>query len=503
MRRGLSAGFLRHRFRYVALGVGAACLVVGLVSRQHANGSDASGSETKATTTFTLNADGSLKQQASGASLPAPAVEKAAAGEVQSASGAEKAGQGQVADAGSANDATEFNAISEEDLQVPKDDSVGSPVADNGPDWQTYTVAKGDTFSGILDNWSVSYSTVLALLKAAPSQKLLTSLRPGDEMEYQQDSDGNLLALRIPDGRAKNYLFTREKDGGYKFESIKKPVIHYREYYAGTVHGTLVESAKKAGLSRGLTAEFIKIMGDRVDFRRQTRQGDTFAILIDREWLNGKPLDQEKVLVAEYKGKRTHVTAILAKDGDYYTPNGKGIARAFMRYPFHRHYRISSSFNWHRRNPVTHRIEPHLGTDFAMPRGSRVLAPADGVVVKTGHQRYAGNYIVIQHGRRYQTRYFHLSHILVHRGEKVKMGEKIALSGNTGRSTGPHLHYEIRIFNKPVNAMRVKLPRHTGLSGKQLARFKSHSKTLLAQLDQNVGVMLASNDHGHNVVRVR
>jgi len=496
MRRGFSAGILRHRFRYVALGVAAVCLVVGLTSRQHANGGDK-----KATTTIALNADGTLKQEAAGAVLPAPAVEKAAAKKSEPESAANK--QSQVANAASANDATEFNAISEEDLQVPKDNGATGPVADNGPDWQTYTVTKGDTFSGILDNWSVSYSTVLALLKAAPTRKLLTSLRPGDEMEYQQDGDGNLLALRIPEGRAKNYLFTREKDGTYKFESIKKPVIHYREYYAGTVHGTLVQSAKKAGLSRGLTAEFIKIMGDRVDFRRQTRQGDTFALLIDREWLNGKPLDQEKVLVAEYKGKRTHVTAVLAKDGDYYTPKGKGIARAFMRYPFHRHYRISSSFNWHRRNPITHRIEPHLGTDFAMPRGSKVLAPADGVVVKTGHQRYAGNYIVIQHGRRYQTRYFHLSHILVHRGEKVKMGEKIALSGNTGRSTGPHLHYEIRIFNKPVNAMRVKLPRHTGLSGKQLARFKSHSKMLLAQLDQNVGVMLASNDHGHNVVRVR
>ena len=487
MRRGFSVGFLRHRYRFVALGVAALCLVIGLISHEN--------KASQATQTLSLSAESGSSQAASSqtASLQKNPVTPSSQSPQPNAPAA----------TGSGNDATEFNAISEDDLKVPADQNAANPVADSGPDWQTYTVAKGDSFSGILSGWSVPYTTVLSLLKAAPSKNMLVSLRPGDEMEYQQDGDGKLLALRIPDGRARNYLFTREKDGAFKFEEIKKPVIHYREYYAGTVHGTFVDSAKKAGLSRGLIAEYVKLIGDRIDFRRQTRQGDTFALLIDREWLNGKPLDQEKVLVAEYNGKRAQVTAVRARDGDYYTPAGKGIARAFMRYPFHRHYRMSSSFNLHRVNPVTHRVEPHLGTDFAMPPGSPVLAPAEGRVVKTGFQRYAGNYVIIQHGRKFQTRYFHLSHILVHRGEKVKMGEKIALSGNTGRTTGPHLHYEVRVFGRAVNSMHVKLPRHNSLSGRQLVRFKKHTKTLLANLDQNVGVMLASNDHGHNVVRVR
>ena len=476
MRQGFITGFLRHRYRVAAVAGAATLLVVGLVLNDNGPAS--------ANKQVTLKISTSASPQQSKASASTKANPPVAT--VGGTDG---------------NSATEFNAISEDDLQVPQTGDSTGVSDDNGPDWQTYTVNRGDSFSSILSGWSVPYTTVLALLKAAPSKSLLTNLQPGDEMEYQQDGDGKLLSLRIPDGRAKNYLFTRKSGGNFAFEEIKKPVIHYREYYAGTLHGTLAESAKKAGLPSGVAAEFIKLMGDRIDFRRQARPGDTFALLIDREWLNGKPLDQEKILVAEYNGKKVQLTAIRAKNGNYYTPKGKGLALAFMRHPFYRHYRISSPFNLRRVNPVTHRVEPHLGTDFAMPTGSAVRAPADGVVVKTGFQRYAGNYVVIQHSRKFQTRYFHLSHILVHRGEKVKMGEEVALSGNTGRTTGPHLHYEVRVYGKAVNAMHVHLPTHNHLSGKQLAHFESHSKTLLAQLSKNVGVMLASNDHGHSIVR--
>ena len=130
----------------------------------------------------------------------------------------------------------------------------------------------------------------------------------------------------------------------------------------------------------------------------------------------------------------------------------------FSRYPIAGQIRITSQFNPHRRHPVTGKVRPHNGTDFGVPVGTPVYAPADGVVERCTYQSAAGYYIVIKHQGAYSTVYMHLSKILVKPGQTVKANQRIALSGNTGRSTGPHLHYELRINNVPVNAMKVTLP---------------------------------------------
>ena len=124
-----------------------------------------------------------------------------------------------------------------------------------------------------------------------------------------------------------------------------------------------------------------------------------------------------------------------------------------------RQARISSPFNPNRRHPVTGRVRPHKGVDFAVAPGTPVIAPAEGLVEKVAYQAGgAGRYVVIRHGREYQTVYMHLSRALVRAGQMVKKGERIALTGNTGISTGPHLHYEFHINDRAVNPLTVKLP---------------------------------------------
>ncbi|MGL5609064.1 MAG: peptidoglycan DD-metalloendopeptidase family protein, partial [Aeromonas veronii] len=167
-----------------------------------------------------------------------------------------------------------------------------------------------------------------------------------------------------------------------------------------------------------------------------------------------------------------------------YDGQGNSLERGFRRYPTHSRYRISSNFNPARKHPVTGMVRPHEGTDFAVPVGTPVLATGDGIVQKATSHPLAGTYIVIKHGRTLSTRYLHLSKLLVKTGQRVKMGDKIGLSGNTGRSTGAHLHYELRINNRPVNAMTAKLPMAEPLSGKErrqfLAKVKSYRKELAA-----------------------
>ena len=148
--------------------------------------------------------------------------------------------------------------------------------------------------------------------------------------------------------------------------------------------------------------------------------------------------------------------------------------------------RISSSFNPNRRHPVTGKVRPHNGTDFAVRVGTPVISPADGVVTKAAYSRSAGYYIVIRHRGSYSTVYMHLSKLGVKAGQRVKIGQTIARSGNTGLSTGPHLHYELRRNGKPVNAMRINLPKNvdSAVEKKQRQRFANNVQLYKKELYQ-------------------
>ena len=132
---------------------------------------------------------------------------------------------------------------------------------------------------------------------------------------------------------------------------------------------------------------------------------------------------------------------------------------------------MSSAFNPKRRHPVTGRIAPHNGTDWAVPAGTPIQSTGDGTVIMTRKHPYAGNYVVIEHSSKYKTRYLHLSKITVKKGQKVSRGQKIGLSGKTGRVTGPHLHYELIAHGRPVNAMTARIPIVNTLSDDEKTRF--------------------------------
>jgi murein DD-endopeptidase len=156
-----------------------------------------------------------------------------------------------------------------------------------------------------------------------------------------------------------------------------------------------------------------------------------------------------------------------------------------MRYPTERKFRLSSPFNPNRKHPVTGRVRPHNGTDFATPIGTPILATGDGVVTRVQNHPYAGLYIVIEHGQKYRTRYLHLSKSLVSKGQTVSRGQKIALSGNSGRSTGPHLHYELHISGRPVDAMRAPIPVAEAVGDKDRVAFNELRNRILAQMGES------------------
>ncbi|MAY70621.1 MAG: peptidase M23 [Halomonas sp.] len=386
-----------------------------------------------------------------------------------------------------ASDATSYEDVSEDELELFDEGPIvlEEEIAANEPfvpTWQTYRVQQGDTVAEMAEKTlGLGYSEVMALLEDLPDQNVLTRWRVGNTFEYQLGEDGRLLALRIMKNVRDGYLIERQ-DSGFDVATIERAGEASQRLYAGTVSGSFARSAEAAGLSRAEVSEMARVLEKKLDFRRDTRRGDSFRVLVESDIIDGQRLDP-RVLAVSYDGERMDLTLVRnPEDNNFYTPEGQSLDPAFNRYPFSGSYRISSNFNLNRRHPITGRVSPHKGTDFAMPIGTGIEAPANGRVEKVGNHPAAGRYIVIRHDNGYKTRYLHLSRPLVSTGQRVTMGERIALSGNTGRSTGPHLHYEVMVNNNQVNAMRVALPENQSLSGQALASFQQETGPTLAAL---------------------
>jgi len=403
-------------------------------------------------------------------------------------------------DDGMVADATSYEDVSEDELALFDE---GPIVLDQEivatepfvPQWQTYSVQSGDTFAIMAQqHLEMGYSEVMALLDTLPEPRLLTHWRVGDHFEYQLDEQGDLLALRMMKNARDGYLVERQDDA-FEVATIERAGEATQRLFAGTISGSFARSAKATGLTSAEVAELSSVLEKKLDFRRDTRRGDRFQVLVESDIIDGESLDP-RVLAVAYEGARMNLTVVRNPDNNrFYTPEGASLDPAFNRYPFEGRYRLSSHFNPNRHHPVTGRISPHKGTDFAMPIGSNVRAPADGRVEKVGNHPAAGRYIVIRHDNGYKTRYLHLSRPMVSNGQRVTMGERIALSGNTGRSTGPHLHYEVLVNNNQVNAMKVSLPDNQSLQGDRLVAFQRQAKPMLAALESGqTGSVVASTE---------
>ncbi len=351
------------------------------------------------------------------------------------------------------------------------------------PEWETHIVESGETFAVLAQNeLGLGYSEVMALLEDLPDQRMLTNWRAGHSFDYQLDEDGRLLSLRMMKNTRDGILLEKDADH-FAITTIERQGEPVQRLYAGSVSGSFARSAQATGLNSGSVTELTKLLEKKLDFRRDSRRGDRFQVLVESDMIDGETLDS-RVLAVHYNGERMDLTVVRnASDDNFYTPEGGSLDPAFARHPFEGNYRLSSNFNPRRKHPVTGRTSPHNGTDFAMPIGTPVTAPANGVVERVSNHHAAGRYIVVRHDNGYRTRYLHLSRPLVTQGERVTMGERIALSGNTGRSTGPHLHYEVIVNNSPVNAMTVPLPENTSLSGDTLIAFQNQAAPILATLE--------------------
>lgn len=343
------------------------------------------------------------------------------------------------------------------------------------------TIAEGDTLSAIFDQEGLSGAVLQELLQADQEHLRLDNLLPGQKVQLFISPSNQLLSLRVILDLANTLTFILKDDAYVSNLEVKKGEWR-NSFYQGSVVGSFSLSANKAGLSPSQIQQVSGALQDKFDFNRQLRAGDIFQVLVAKQYIDGEYNSDSEVLAIMLKTHSVNYTAFLHEDGRYYDKDGKGLTKAYRRLPIDINARISSQFNPRRLHPITGRIAPHNGTDFAVGVGTNVYAIGDGVVVRAGYHPAAGNYIVIKHGRKYTTRFLHLSKLLVRKGQRVVMGDLIAKSGNTGRSTGPHLHYEFHVYGKPVNAMKVNLPLSQEVPKKDKKAFEARRDLFLKQM---------------------
>jgi len=358
---------------------------------------------------------------------------------------------------------------------IPQDELDDKTASEAGV--HEYVVSTGDTLSSILNQYGIDMGDISQL---AAADKELRNLKIGQQISWTLTADGDLQRLTWEMSRRETRTYDRTDSGAFKMSSEMQQGDWVNKVMKGTVGGSFVASAREAGLTSGEISSVIKAMQWQMDFRK-LKKGDEFSVLMSREMLEGKQ-EQSQLVGVRLRSDGKDYYAIRAEDGKFYDRNGTGLAKGFMRFPTSKQFRVSSNFNPRRLNPVTGRVAPHKGVDFAMPQGTPVLSVGDGEVVVAKRSGAAGYYVAIRHGRTYTTRYMHLRKLLVKNGQKVKRGDRIALSGNTGRSTGPHLHYEVWINQQAVNPLTAKLPRTEGLSGSDRTDYLAQVKEVLPQL---------------------
>jgi hypothetical protein len=346
-------------------------------------------------------------------------------------------------------------------------------------------IGRGDTLMDLLVRKGAvprqdAQNVVMALNKVYDPR----DLTPGHEITvfFHQDpsiADPTFSGVRIDKDIVNGVMIKRQGDGNYTVSEVEKDVHRDMRGYSGTIHNSLYEDASAAGVPDAVILEMIKMYSWNVDFQRGIHTGDKFEVMYEEYKTDDNKLVHGRGNIVYAKltlgGEEMPFYRYEDKSGDvsYYDDRGFSAKKPLMKTPVDG-ARISSGFGM-REHPVLGFTKMHKGIDFAAPRGTPIYAAGDGVIEKIGPFSTYGNYVRIRHRNDLKTAYAHMKGFKpgLRDGSHVKQGEVIGYIGTTGRSTGPHLHYEVLVNNVQVNPASVKLPTGAVLRGKDLKTFKA------------------------------
>jgi len=363
------------------------------------------------------------------------------------------------------------------------------------------TVAPGDTLMQLLVDAGAERTQAHEAVTAMEPVFSARHLRPGQELSVAfvdagDETPGALLSISFrPSGERDIEISRSTPDEDFFAESIDRPVARQLAYAKGTIDSNLSVAATDRNVPHPVLAEAIGAFSYDVDFQREIQKGDAFEFLyeifVDED---GAVVRTGDLLFAAMtlSGSRTELYYYERADGsaDFYTPEGASVRRSLMRTPIDG-ARLSSGFGM-RKHPILGYSRMHKGTDFAAPSGTPIYAAGNGVVDFAGRNGGYGKYVRLRHGSTYQTAYAHMKSFAkgITKGARVKQGQVIGYVGTTGRSTGPHLHYEVHVNGKQVNPLKVTLPRGEKLKESEMADFAARRADVERQLAMAQGGVL-------------
>ncbi len=327
----------------------------------------------------------------------------------------------------------------------------------------------------VLVKRGIAPTEVLSLTQSFKGLFDFRKSRPTDEYQLCLTPQKKLQKLTYKSGLTDQYVAVRTDSGG--FNTYRREISLHKEIVARTftIESSLYQAVTAQGENGGLVAAFVDIFSWDIDFYLYPRRGDTIRVLFEKYSLDGQFIKYGKILAAQYIGGSRTFSAFYfegQRQSGYYDENGAPLRKMFLRVPVKFGVR-TSSYSVRRFHPISKKYRRHTGIDYGAPHGTKIFATAAGTVEFAGWRGGYGKLMVIRHPNGYKTYYGHCSRLLVKKGTYVEQGQTIARVGRTGRATGPHVHYEVRINGNPINPNRIKSTKGTPLPPDQRTGFEN------------------------------
>ncbi|MCP4444358.1 MAG: M23 family metallopeptidase [Myxococcales bacterium] len=338
-------------------------------------------------------------------------------------------------------------------------------------------VVSGDSMGRILRREGMAASAADELIRALSGSLDLGKIRPGQTFTLRFAPNGELLEFEFQVTKVRRVRARRGPDGKLIAEKLEASTELRQEPLGGEIEGSLYESLQRAGEDTSLVSFFVDVFAYDLNFYVDTHPGDTYRMIVEKEYLEGEFIGYGNVLAAEYAGKAgTHRAfwwqAPGGETGKYYSESGQSVEKTFLKTPL-KFARVSSGFNPKRMHPVLHVQKGHWGTDYAAPPGTPIWSAAPGRITYRGRRGGAGNCVIVKHENNLQTIYMHMQGFK--RGQKVgtrvRAKDVIGYVGSTGLATGPHLHFAIKKNGHYIDPQKMKMARGAGVAKKHMKRF--------------------------------
>ena len=356
-------------------------------------------------------------------------------------------------------------------------------------------VSRNDTMDRLFRRLELNLGDLATLRNLPELRHQVDRLTPGELLRFTH-RDGELVGLERKLSDSETLKVTRDANG-FISDVLENPLEVRTRTANATIQNSLFQAAADAQLPDRVAFELTEIFQYDIDFVLDIQSGDRFTVLYEEVFQDGVPLRVGNILAAKFVNDGREYRAVRYVDesghGQYFSPDGKSLRKAFIRAPV-QFSRVSSRFNPSRRHPVLNRIRAHRGVDYAAPVGTPVRAAGEGRVRFAGKQGGYGNVIELEHGSGVVTVYGHLSRFAskLRRGQRVDLAQVIGYVGKTGLATGPHLHYEYRVRGVHKNPQTVPLPDAEPISGAERERFLTSTADLVNMLDLPTGPALVA-----------